>query len=201
MKTIKIWNDNPSDKQTRDIARCLREGEIAIMPTDSLYGICCDALSQKSIERVARLKGLNPDKSNLSIICSDISMAAEYARIDNYAFQMMKELTPGPVTFIFKATNSLPKAFKGRKTVGIRIPDNATCRRTVEELGHPVMTTSIMYDDEDEGTNPDLIAEVYDGKADLMVDGGMGSLKPSAIIDCTGSEPVVVREGKATSNQ
>lgn len=200
MKTIKIWNDNPSDKQTRDIARCLREGEIAIMPTDSLYGICCDALSQKSIERVARLKGLNPDKSNLSIICSDISMAAEYARIGNYAFQMMKELTPGPVTFICKATNSLPKAFKGRKTVGVRIPDNATCRVTVEELGHPVMTTSIMYDDEDEGTNPDLIAEVYDGKVDLMVDGGMGSLEPSAIIDCTGNEPVVVREGKATSN-
>lgn len=195
MKIIKIWNDNPSDKQVRDIARCLQEGETAILPTDTLYGICCDALSQRAIEKVARLKGLNPDKSNLSIICSDISMASEYARFDQYAFKMLKELTPGPVTFLFKAASTLPKAFKGRKVVGVRIPANETCRRVVAELGHPILTTSIQYEDEDYARNPELIAEAYHEKVDLMVEGAEGTTTPSTIVDCTGPEPVVIREG------
>lgn len=196
MKTIKIWNDNPSDRQVRDIAALLRDKNIMIMPTDTLYGICCDALSPHAIERVARLKGLNPDKTNLSIICSDISMAAEYARIDNYAFRMMKEYCPGPVTFLFKAASTLPKAFKGRKVVGVRVPDNETCRRVVEELAHPLLSTSIEYADEDYARNPQLIAEAYNDRVDLFVEGDDGDIEPSTIIDCTGPKPEVVREGK-----
>ena len=123
-------------------------------------------------------------------------MAAEYARIDNYAFRMMKEYCPGPVTFLFKAASTLPKAFKGRKVVGVRVPDNETCRRVVEELAHPLLTTSIEYADEDYARNPQLIAEAYNDRVDLFVEGDDGDIEPSTIIDCTGPKPEVVREGK-----
>lgn len=196
MKTIKIWNDNPSEKQLDEICGELTEGKIAVIPTDTLYGIACDALNSKAIDKICRLKGINPEKTNLSIICSDISMAAEYARFDNYAFKLLKEYTPGPFTFLFRSASSLPKAFKGRKTVGIRIPDNELCRRLAERLGHPLLTTSIEFDDEDYARNPELVAENYEGKADIMVEGNEGDTQPSTIIDCTGSEPEVVREGK-----
>lgn len=195
MKIIKIWNDNPSDRQIMEICRDLEAGATMIMPTDTLYGICCDALNVKAIERIARLKGINPDKTNLSVICSDISMAAEYARFDNYAFKLLKELTPGPYTFLFRAASSLPKAFKGRRIVGVRIPANDTCRRIAETLGHPLLTTSIEYADEDYAVNPELIAEAYHDKVDIFIEGADGSTVPSTIIDCTGSEPKLVRQG------
>lgn len=195
MKIIKIWNDNPSDRQIMEICRDLEAGATMIMPTDTLYGICCDALNVKAIERIARLKGINPDKTNLSVICSDISMAAEYARFDNYAFKLLNELTLGPYTFLFRAASSLPKAFKGRRIVGIRIPANDTCRRIAETLGHPLLTTSIEYADEDYAVNPELIAEAYHDKVDIFIEGADGSTVPSTIIDCTGSEPELVRLG------
>ena len=128
MKTIKIWNDEASSRQLDEICKELEDGGIIIMPTDTLYGIACDALNPKAIDRLCRIKGLNPDKTHLSIICSDISMAAEYARFDNKDFRMLKDYTPGAFTFLFKSAPTLPKAFKGRKVVGIRIPDNKLCR-------------------------------------------------------------------------
>lgn len=196
MKKIKIWNDNPSDSQISEITESLSLGKIVILPTDTLYGLACDALQPKAIERICRIKGINPEKNNLSIICSDISMAAEYARIDNLAFKVLKELTPGPFTFLFHSSSSLPKAFKGRKTVGVRIPDNNLCRRIAKSLGHPILTTSIDFSDDDYAINPDLISETYDGLADMMAEGDEGGLVASTIIDFTNGTPEVTRQGK-----
>lgn len=194
MNTIKIWNDNPSDKQLKDIAAILDNGLTAIIPTDTMYALVCDATNMKAIERICKLKGINPEKTNLSILCSDISMASEYARIDNNGFRILKEETPGPITLLFKSVSSLPRAFKNRKIVGIRIPDNNTARKIVEHLGRPLLSTTIQYEDEDYAVNPDLIAETYDNKIDLMVDAGQGGNVQSRIIDCTGNEPVIIRD-------
>ena len=196
MKTIKVWNDSPSDRQLTEIARLLDMGETMIFPTDTLYAIGCDALNVKAIEKICHLKGINPEKSNLSIICKDISMAAEYARIDNTGFKLLRDLTPGPFTFLFKAASTLPKAFKGRKIVGIRIPENATARQIAETLGHPVLTTSIKYEDEDHAINPGLISEAYNDRVDLFIEGENGGTEPSTIIDCTGNSPEIIRQGK-----
>lgn len=196
MKTMKIWNEEASERQLSEICRDLEAGSIMIMPTDTIYAIACDALSPKAIERICRLKGINPEKTNLSIICSDISMAAEYARFDNYAFRLLRDNTPGPFTFLFKSASSLPKAFKGRKIVGVRIPDNKLCRDIAARLGHPLLTTSIEFADRDYALNPDLIAEAYNDRVDFFLEGEEGDTIPSTIIDCTGSEAIVVREGK-----
>ncbi len=196
MKTIKIWNDEASSKQLDEICNSLEAGQIMICPTDTLYAIACDALNPKAIERVCRLKGLNPDKTNLSIICSDISMASEYARFDNKDFRLLRDNTPGPFTFLFKSASTLPKAFKGRKVVGIRIPDKKICTDIAQRLGHPLLTTSIEFDETDYAINPELIAENYEGKADMMIEGGDGGTVPSTIVDCTGSEPEIIRNGK-----
>ena len=195
MKTIKIWNGNISDRQLNEIAARLDAGELVILPTDTAYAVTCDALNIKSIDRICRMKGINPDKTNLSILCSDTSMAAEYCRISNSHFRMLKENTPGPFTFIFRSASSLPKAFKGRKTVGIRIPDNRLTLAVVERFGRPLLTTTIEYADEDYAVNPELISESYEGRADMMVEGGNGSTDVSTIVDCTENTPEITREG------
>lgn len=196
MKLMKIWNSEASGRQLDEICRDLQNGQIMICPTDTLYAIACDALQPKAIEKICRLKGINPEKTNLSIICSDISMAAEYARFDNFAFRLLRDLTPGPFTFLCRSASTLPKAFKGRKTVGIRIPDNRLCRDITERLGHPLLTTSIEYADTDYAVNPDLIAEAYDNRVDFMLQGDEGDIEPSTIVDCTGTEAEIVRQGK-----
>lgn len=196
MNTIKIWNNKPSDKQLDEICNVLEAGEIIIIPTDSIYAIACNALDRKAIDKICRLKGINPEKTNLSILCSSISMASEYARIDNKYYQMLKANTPGPFTFLFKAASSLPKTFKDRKIVGIRIPDNSFCRELIERLGTPLLSTSVQFNEDDYAVNPELIAENYENKVDLMVEGEQGGTTPSAVIDCTGSEPIVIRDGE-----
>lgn len=195
MKSVKIWNDNPSDKQIGQISERLQDGEIWIIPTDSVYGIMCDALNQKAIRKVCELKNINPDKNNLSIICTDISMASEYARFGNRTFELLRENIPGPFTFLCKTQSALPKEFKARKIVGIRIPDNKTPRKIAEYLGRPLMTTSIEFKDEDYASNPELIMEAYDGKVDGIVIGEYGGTHPTAIIDCTDDSPTIIREG------
>ena len=195
MKSIKIWNDAPSDKQAEQIAERLKDGEIWIIPTDSVYGIMCDALNQKAVRAVCELKGINPEKNNLSIICPDISMAAEYARIGDRTFGLMRENTPCPITFICKAQSNLPKEFKKRKSVGIRIPDNLTARMVCEKLGNPLLTTSIEFEDEDYARNPELIMEAYDGKVDGVVIGEEGGTELTTVIDCTEDSLDIIREG------
>lgn len=193
---MKIWNDEASERQLSEMCRDLEAGQTMILPTDTLYAIACDALNAKAIDKICRLKGINPEKTNLSIICSDISMAAEYARFDNYAFKLLRDNTPGSFTFLFKSASTLPKAFKGRKVVGVRIPDSKICRDIVERLGHPILSTSIEYSDSDYAINPELIAEAYHDKVDFFIEGADGDMEPSTIVDCTGSEPVITREGK-----
>ncbi|MDE6480007.1 MAG: threonylcarbamoyl-AMP synthase [Muribaculaceae bacterium] len=195
MKSVKIWNDTPSDKQAEQIAERIKAGEIWILPTDSIYGIMCDALNQKAVRAVCELKGINPEKNHLSIICNDISMAAEYARIGDKTFSLMRDNTPGPITFICKAQSNLPKEFKKRKTVGIRIPNNLTVRMIAEKLGNPLLTTTIDFEDEDYARNPELIMEAYEGKADGVVIGEEGGTIPTTIIDCTENSPFIIREG------
>lgn len=195
MKTIKIWNDEPSERQLDEITRDLQAGDTMIWPTDTLYGIACDALNMKAIDKICRLKGINPEKTNLSIVCSDISMAAEYARFSNEVYMMLRRNTPGAFTFLCRAASSLPRAFKGRKIVGIRIPDCRTDLAIVSRLGHPVLTTSIEYDDEDYAVEPSLIAETYADRIDMLLESERGNIEESTIVDCTGPEITVVRQG------
>ncbi|MCH5242136.1 MAG: threonylcarbamoyl-AMP synthase [Muribaculaceae bacterium] len=198
MQNIKIYNNNIADNQIQAAVDILKDGGIIIIPTDTLYAVACDALNPKAIEKVCKLKGINPEKTNLSILCDDISMVSDYAKFDNYAFKLMKDNTPGPFTFLFRAASSLPRAFKGRKIVGIRIPDNEAVRKLVESLGNPLLSTSITFEDEDYAVNPDLIEEAYEDKADLIIKGDDGNLIPSAIVDCTSGAPEIIREGPVT---
>ena len=195
MKSIKIWNNKASEQQLNQLSERMKGGEIAIIPTDTMYAIVGDALNIKVVDRICKLKNINPDKTNLSIICSDISMAAEYSRIDNKGFKLLREYCPGPFTFLFKSASTLPRAFKGRKTVGIRIPDNRFTTDLVERMGNPLITTSIEYEDEDYAINPELISEAYEGRVDIMVEGEAGTTEVSTIVDCTLDTPEIIREG------
>lgn len=199
MQTLRIYPSSVNDRFIERAADILRRGGVMIFPTDTLYAIGCSALSTPAIDKVCRLKGLNPLKNTLSIICSDISQASEYARIDNKAFALLRAHTPGPYTFILPASQKLPKAFKGRHTVGVRIPDNPISRRLAEELGAPILTTSIPSEglSDDEITHPAEITLRFESSgADLMIDGGHGSAIPSTVVDITdSSSPEVIRQG------
>ncbi len=188
--------NNINTRYIDEIVDCLRDGGIVVYPTDTVYALGCDALNNQAIERICSLKEMKSAKTNLSIICSDISEVAQYAKFDNTQFKMMKSHLPGPFTFIFPALSKLPKAFKGRRTVGIRIPENAIARAIVEALGRPILTTSVPGDDEDYRCEPELIAEAFQGSVDIVVDSGRGGLMPSTVVDCTGDEPEVTRQGK-----
>lgn len=199
MQTLRIYPSSVNDRFIERAVDILRRGGVMIFPTDTLYAIGCSALSTPAIDKVCRLKRLNPLKNTLSIICSDISQASEYARIDNKAFALLRAHTPGPYTFILPASQKLPKAFKGRHTVGVRIPDNPISRRLAEELGAPILTTSIPSEglSDDEITHPAEITLRFESSgADLMIDGGQGSAIPSTVVDITdSSSPEVIRQG------
>lgn len=198
MKILKMYTSNINDRFMDEVIETLRDGGIVIYPTDTLYAIGCDALKNNAIERICKIKGINPQRTNLSIVCSDISQASQYARIDNRAFQLLRENLPGAFTFILPAASTLPKVFKGRKTVGIRVPDNVIACEIAARLGNPILTTSIEWDDDPEdGCNPQAIAMKYEDVVDIVIDGGNGELTPSTIVDCTDSAaPEIVREGK-----
>ena len=196
MKVLKILEDNINVRHIEEIASVLRDGGIIVYPTDTVYAIGCDALNNQAIERICSLKAMKSAKTNLSIICSDISEVAQYAKFDNTQFRLMKSHLPGPFTFIFQAMSKLPKAFKGRRTVGIRIPENKISIAIEKELGRPILTTSVPGQDEDYRCEPELIAEAMGANVDIVVDAGRGGLIPSTVVDCTGSEPELVRQGK-----
>jgi len=198
MQILKIWNDKIASNQLDVAEEELKRGSVIIYPTDTLYAVGCDALNAKAVEEMCRLKHINPQKQMLSIICADISMSAKYARIDNRAFEMLKKYTPGAYTFILPASNTLPRQFKGRKTVGVRIPDNDVPRFLAERLGNPLLTASVAIDEDDIDMvrQPELIAQEYEGKVGLMIDGGEGETEGSTVVDLTSDEIVVVRDGK-----
>jgi len=196
MEILQIIENNINERHIDKVVRALRDGEIIIYPTDTVYALGCDALNNQAIERICAIKEMKSAKTNLSIICADISEVAQYANFDNNVFKLMKQHLPGPFTFILPALSKLPKAFKGRRTVGIRIPNNEIALAIVRALGHPILTTSVEGNDEDYMCEPGLIAENYANNVSIVIDGGRGSMIPSTIVDCTGDEPTVTRQGK-----
>lgn len=195
---VKIYPQNPSSKEIDKVVRVLRDGGLVVYPTDTVYAIGCDALNVRAVERICRLKNINPEKVNLSVICYDLSNLSQYVKVSDAHFKLMKKNLPGAFTFILPTNSNLPKIYKSRKTVGIRVPDNPIVRELVRVLGSPILTTSVHDDDEilEYSTDPELIAEKYDGVADIVIDGGYGGLEPSTIVDCSGEEPEIVRQGK-----
>ena len=197
MKLLKVFPDNPNGRYIELAAEAMRRGEIVVYPTDTRYAFGCDALNNNAIERICKLKGIKSDRTNLSIICEDLSQVAQYARLDNANFRLLKDNLPGSFTFILPALSKLPKAFKGRKTVGVRIPDNRIAMALVEALGNPIMTSSVPIDDDMDYTiEPELIAERYDGDVEIVIDGGEGGIEPSTVVDCTADEPEIIRQGR-----
>lgn len=195
---VKLYEENPNQKEVDKIIEVLKNGGLIIYPTDTVYAIGCDALNVRAVEEICRIKGINPAKNNLSIICYDLSDISEYARVDNATFKLMKKNLPGAFTFILNTTSSLPKIYKNKKTVGIRIPDNNIVRTLVHELGNPILTTSVKDDDEvvEYTTDPELIYEKYQDTIDIVIDGGYGGVEASTVVDCTGDEPEIIRQGK-----
>jgi len=196
---VKLYEKNPEQKQIDKIVELLGHGGVIIYPTDTVYGIGCDITKARAVERVARIKGIKPEKARFAFICSDLSHLSDYARhVDNRTFKLMKSYLPGPFTFILSASSQVPKSIKqNRKTVGIRIPDNNIILEIVRQLGHPILTTSLKEEDHilEYPTDPELIYEEYRDLVDAVIDGGYGGIIPSTIIDCSGEEPEVTREG------
>lgn len=195
---IKLYEQNPNQKEIDRVVSVLQDGGLIIYPTDTVYAIGCDALNVRAVEEICKMKDINPAKSNLSIICYDLSNISEYAKVDNAVFKLMKKNLPGPFTFILNTTSSLPKIYKNKKTVGIRIPDNNIIRELVRNLGNPILTTSVKDEDEvvEYTTDPELIYEKYQDKIDIVIDGGFGGIEGSTVVDCTGDEPEIIRQGK-----
>ncbi|HBK32261.1 MAG TPA: threonylcarbamoyl-AMP synthase, partial [Porphyromonadaceae bacterium] len=182
---LKIYSENPSTKEIEKVVTVLRDGGTVVYPTDTLYGVGCDALNTRAVEKLCSLKGVDPKKSNLSIICNDLSNISEYAKVGTPIFKMMRRNLPGPFTFILPTTSSLPKIYKNKKTVGIRVPDNNIVREIVKQLGNPVLNMSVK-DDSDEieyTTDPELIHEKWEHVAEIVIDGGTGGIEPSTVVD------------------
>jgi sua5/yciO/yrdC/ywlC family protein len=198
-KFIKIYPENPNEKEIEKVVNILRDGGIIIYPTDTVYGLGCDITNSKALERIAQLKGVKLEKANFSFICADLSNMSDYVKqIDNTTFKILKKALPGPYTFILPGGNNLPKDFKRKKTVGIRVPENNIARILVQKLGNPIVSTSIYDEDEliEYTTDPELIFEKWQNKIDAIIDGGYGDNVASTIIDLSNGTPVVIREGK-----
>jgi tRNA threonylcarbamoyl adenosine modification protein (Sua5/YciO/YrdC/YwlC family) len=196
---IKIYNDKPNEAAIDRVVKVLRDGGLIIYPTDTVYGLGCDITNSRALEKIARIKGVKLEKANFSFICHDLSNLSDYVKqIDTSTFKILKRALPGAYTFILPGNNNLPKDFKNKKTVGIRVPDNNIARCLVERLGNPIVSTSIRDEDEviEYSTDPELIFEKWQNLVDVVIDGGYGDNVASTIIDLSGSEPVVVREGK-----
>ena len=197
---IKLYNENPNPKEIARVVKVLQSGGLIIYPTDTIYGLGCDITKTKSLEKIAQIKGVQLEKANLSFICNDLSHLSDYVKqIDSATFKILKRALPGPYTFILPGSNNLPKVFKKKKTVGIRIPDNNIIRTLVAELGNPIVSTSIRDEDDvlEYTTDPELIFEKWQGLVDIVIDGGYGDNEPSTVIDLT-EEPSVIREGKGS---
>ncbi|RIV69040.1 L-threonylcarbamoyladenylate synthase [Flagellimonas aequoris] len=198
---IKLYEENPNPRQVEKVVNVLRKGGLVIYPTDTVYGLGCDITNTKALERLARIKGVKLEKANWSFVCADLSNLSDYVRqIDSSTFKILKRTLPGPYTFILPGNNNLPKDFKKKKTVGIRVPDNNIARALVAELGNPIVSTSIRDDDDilEYTTDPELIYEKWQNLVDVVIDGGYGDNVASTVIDLSEGEPVVVREGKGS---
>lgn len=198
---IKIYNDNPNQKEIDKAVKVLQNGGLIIYPTDTVYGLGCDITNTKALEKVAKIKGVKLEKSSFSFVCNDLSHLSDYVKqIDTPTYKILKRGLPGPYTFILPGSNSLPKVFKKRKTVGIRVPDNNIARTIVQQLGNPIVSTSIHDEDDvlEYTTDPELIFEKWKNQVDMVIDGGYGDNQASTVIDLTTDAPEVLREGKGS---
>ncbi|MBN2413330.1 threonylcarbamoyl-AMP synthase [candidate division KSB1 bacterium] len=196
MIRLEINADNPQVRYIEAAAEVLREGGLVIYPTDTVYGLGCDLFNKKAIERIYQLKGKKKQK-RLSFICPDLKDIAKYAYVSNPAYKIMRHLLPGPYTFILEASRLVPKILlEKKKTIGIRVPDNVICQDLLAEFGNPVISTSASLPEQHYLNDPDEIADIFEHGVDLFLDNGFGGVIPSSIIDLSGEEPVVIREGK-----
>ncbi len=198
---IKIYEDKPSEAAIAKVVKVLRDGGLVIYPTDTVYGLGCDITNSRALERIAKIKGIKLEKANFSFICHDLSNISDYVRqIDTATFKILKRALPGPYTFILPGNTNLPKEFKKKTTVGIRVPDNNITLEIVKLLGNPIVTTSIRDEDDvvEYTTDPELIFEKWQNLVDMVIDGGYGDNVASTIIDLSGHEPEVIREGKGS---
>jgi tRNA threonylcarbamoyl adenosine modification protein (Sua5/YciO/YrdC/YwlC family) len=196
---VKIYPENPNEKEIDKAVKVLREGGLVIYPTDTVYGLGCDITNSKALEKIAKIKGVKLEKANFSFICHDLSNISDYIKqIDTATFKILKKALPGPYTFILPGNNDLPKEFRKKKTVGIRVPDNNIARDIVRKLGNPIVSTSIYDEDEilEYTTDPELIYEKWNNVVDMVIDGGYGDNQASTIIDLSGYEPEIIRQGK-----
>lgn len=198
---IRIYEDKPSEASIKKVVEVLRNGGLIIYPTDTVYGLGCDITNSRALERIAKIKGIKLEKANFSFICNDLSHISDYVKqIDTATFKILKRALPGPYTFILPGNNDLPKEFRKKKTVGIRVPANNIALQIVAILGNPIVSTSIHDEDEviEYSTDPELIFEKWQNKVELIIDGGYGDNVASTIIDLSGYEPEVIREGKGS---
>lgn len=198
---IRIYEENPNPKEIEKTVKILRDGGLVIYPSDTVYALGCDITNKSALERIAIIKGVKLEKANFSFVCEDLSNLSDYVKqIDTSTFKILKRALPGPYTFILPGNNNLPSVFKKKKEVGIRVPDNNITRAIVRALGNPIVSTSIKDEDEviEYTTDPELIYEKWDNLVDLVIDGGYGDNVPSTVIDLTGDEPILIREGKGS---
>ncbi|MCR9182459.1 MAG: L-threonylcarbamoyladenylate synthase [Flavobacteriaceae bacterium] len=200
-KLIKLYEENPNEKQITEVVKVLRNGGIIIYPTDTVYGLGCDINNNRALDRIAQIRGVKLEKANFSFVCESLSNVSDYVKqMDTATFKILKRSLPGPYTFILEGNNNMPSVFKKKKTVGLRVPDNNIARAIVSELGNPIISTSIRDEDEviEYTTDPELIFEKWENLVDIVIDGGYGGNIPSTVIDLTQGEPVLIREGKGS---
>ncbi|HUH50544.1 MAG TPA: L-threonylcarbamoyladenylate synthase [Flavobacterium sp.] len=198
---IKIYPENPNEKEIAKVVKILKNGGLVIYPTDTVYGLGCDITNTKALEKIARIKGIKLEKANFSFVCCDLKNISDYVRqIDTPTFKILKRALPGPYTFILPGNNNLPKEFKKKTTVGIRVPDNNIAIELVRQLGNPIVSTSIYDEDEvlEYTTDPELIFEKWQNIVDVVIDGGYGSNEASTVIDLSQGDPIIIREGKGS---
>lgn len=194
---LRIHPDDPQPRLTKQVAECLKGGGVIIYPTDTIYGLGCDINQPRAVEKICKIKNVDPQKAQLSFICRDLSHLSDYTKtIETPLYRMLKSFLPGPYTFILPASKLVPKILKSKKsTVGLRIPDNKICQHILDELGHPILSASLPGEMVEEYTDPEVMYEKFGDNIDLIIDGGIGGMIPSTIIDCTGDEWVVTRQG------
>jgi tRNA threonylcarbamoyl adenosine modification protein (Sua5/YciO/YrdC/YwlC family) len=194
---LHLHPDNPQPRNVKTIVECLLDGGVIIYPTDTIYGLGCDIFQHKAVERICRIKQVDPAKAQLSFICYDLSDLSSYTKsISTPLYRLLKTYLPGPYTFILPASKQVPKILKSKKdTIGLRVPDNIIARSLIRELGHPILSSSLPGDMIEDYTDPEMMHEKFGNLVDIVVDGGIGGAIPSTIVDCTGDEPVVTRKG------
>ena len=195
---VQIHPENPQPRLIKQVVECLKDGGVIIYPTDTIYGLGCDIKQQKAIERICKIKNIEPQKAQLSFICRDLSHLSDYTKsIDTPLYRMLKNYLPGPYTFILPASKQVPKILQSKKsTIGLRIPDNIICRHILDTLGNPILSTSLPGEMVEDNTDPEIIYEKFEHLVDFVIDGGIGGMVPSTIVDCTSDEWNIVRQGQ-----